>query len=171
MNYNQRMRRLALYILILISLLIVAVAESAVYEDAEFHQQKLTVDVNKVPTKVEKEATDCDAETIIPEPEPEPEDEGTYLGVFTITHYCPGKCCNGKWAGQTSSGAKPTPWHTIAVDPSVIPMWSTVYIEGYGEFVAQDSGGAIKGNRIDVLVSSHEEGKRLGVKEMKVYLK
>jgi len=40
----------------------------------------------------------------------------------------------------------------IAVDPNVIPLGSKVYVEGYGTAVAGDTGGAIKGNRIDVLV-------------------
>jgi len=42
----------------------------------------------------------------------------------------------------------------IAVDPSVIPLGSRVWVEGYGEAVAGDTGGAIKGNRIDVLLPS-----------------
>ena len=49
-------------------------------------------------------------------------------------------------------------------------MGSKVHIEGYGDFVAQDRGGAIKGNRIDVLVGSHAEALALGVKKMEVYL-
>lgn len=93
-----------------------------------------------------------------------------YLGTFTVTHYCPYGCCNGKWAGKTASGAVPVPWHTIAVDKRVIPMGSKVHIEGYGYFVAQDCGGAIKGNRIDVLVGSHSEADSLGIKKMEVYL-
>ncbi|GAA3326735.1 hypothetical protein GCM10020331_063860 [Ectobacillus funiculus] len=39
----------------------------------------------------------------------------------------------------------------IAVDPKVIPLGSKVWVEGYGEAIAGDTGGAIKGNRIDVL--------------------
>ena len=42
----------------------------------------------------------------------------------------------------------------IAVDPKVIPLGSKVWVEGYGEAIAGDTGGAIKGNRIDVLVGS-----------------
>lgn len=93
-----------------------------------------------------------------------------YLGAFTVTHYCPYGCCNGKWDGKTASGAIPTPWHTIAVDKRVIPIGSKVHIEGYGDFVAQDCGGSIKGSRIDVLVGSHKEALSLGIKEMEVYL-
>src|SRR5699024_8096610 len=42
----------------------------------------------------------------------------------------------------------------IAVDPNVIPLGSRVWVEGYGEAIAADTGGAIKGNRIDVLMES-----------------
>ncbi|MBF2455196.1 LysM peptidoglycan-binding domain-containing protein, partial [Listeria seeligeri] len=45
----------------------------------------------------------------------------------------------------------------IAVDPSVIPLGSKVYVEGYGEAIAADTGGAIKGNKIDVHLNSVQE--------------
>lgn len=46
---------------------------------------------------------------------------------------------------------------TIAVDPSVIPLGSKVYIPGYGYAIASDTGGAIKGNIIDLYMNSHDE--------------
>lgn len=98
------------------------------------------------------------------------ESKGTYIGTFRISHYCPCSICNGGYSG-TATGATLTPWYTIAVDPSVIKLNSTVYIDGYGEFKAQDTGSAIKGNRIDVCVSSHEEAYRLGVVYKDVYIK
>lgn len=97
-------------------------------------------------------------------------DKGTYIGRFRISHYCPCSTCNGSYMG-TSVGAPLTPWHTIAVDPSVIKLNSTVYIDGYGEFKAQDTGGAIKGNRIDVCVGSHTEAYKLGIVYKDVYIK
>jgi len=54
---------------------------------------------------------------------------------------------------------------TIAVDPSVIPIGSRVYIEGLGYFVAQDTGSAIKGKRIDVFMNDLEEALQFGVKK------
>lgn len=51
--------------------------------------------------------------------------------------------------GHTATGA-PVGVGTVAVDPSVIPLGSTVYIPGYGMAVADDTGGGIQGNRIDV---------------------
>ena len=56
----------------------------------------------------------------------------------------------------------------IAVDPSVIPLGSQVYVEGYGYAVAADKGGAIKGHKIDVFFPSKSDAYRWGVKKVKV---
>ncbi len=56
----------------------------------------------------------------------------------------------------------------ISVDPSVIPLGSKVYVEGYGEAIAGDTGGAIKGNKIDVFIPSKEDAINFGVKQVKV---
>lgn len=56
----------------------------------------------------------------------------------------------------------------IAVDPSVIPLGSKVYVEGFGEAIAADTGGAIKGNRIDIFIPSKQDAIDFGVKKLKV---
>lgn len=57
----------------------------------------------------------------------------------------------------------------IATDTSVIPMYSIVEIEGFGgRFIALDTGGAIKGNKIDILVNSTSEAKKFGRKNIKI---
>ncbi|MGL6175117.1 MAG: 3D domain-containing protein [Cellulosilyticaceae bacterium] len=93
------------------------------------------------------------------------------LGEFEITFYDDCKKCQGKWQGQTSSGKSPIAGECIAVDTDVIPMYTRVYIDGIGERIALDRGSAIKGNKIDVLVGSHDEAMTLGRKKgVKVYL-
>ena len=59
---------------------------------------------------------------------------------------------------------------TVAVDPSIIPLGREVFVEGYGLAIAQDIGGSIKGNRIDVFVDTEEEAYKWGRKTVKVYL-
>ena len=59
---------------------------------------------------------------------------------------------------------------TIAVDPRVIPLGSKVRMNGR-EYVAEDTGGAIKGKRIDLFVDSHSEAMRFGKKLIEVYVK
>lgn len=60
--------------------------------------------------------------------------------------------------------------HLIAVDPRVIPMGSTVYIEGYGYALAADRGGDIQGHVIDLLRPTHQQAVNFGIKRLKVYL-
>lgn len=120
-------------------------------------------DISDHMTVVQEEKTDCSS--VIDEEEP-----GTYLGTFRISHYCPCKACNGGW-NTTATGNPLTVGTTIAVDKSVIPLNSTVYIDGYGERIAHDTGGAIKGNRIDLLVATHEEAMNLGIVYRDVYLR
>lgn len=91
------------------------------------------------------------------------------LGRFKITHYCPCYYCTGSWGGShTASGTVPTAGRTIAVDPGVIPLGSQVIINGH-VYTAEDTGGAIKGNKIDIFVSDHSTALIYGVYYAEVY--
>ena len=59
---------------------------------------------------------------------------------------------------------------TIAVDPSVIPLGSKVYIPGYGYAIASDTGGAIKGNIIDLFMNSEQACLNWGRRPVTVYI-
>ena len=56
----------------------------------------------------------------------------------------------------------------IAVDPSVIPLGTKVYVEGYGYAIAGDTGGSIKGNKIDVFFPTKAEAFRWGCRKVKI---
>jgi len=86
----------------------------------------------------------------------------------TATAYTPN--CNG-CTGITATGVnvKSNPnMKLIAVDPNVIPLGSKVWVEGYGYAIAADTGGAIKGNKIDILVSSKSAAKNWGRKKVRI---
>ena len=85
----------------------------------------------------------------------------TYKGVYKITAYCPCVKCCGKTDGITASGEKAVEGVTVAMDKS-IPFGTKVYIDGVGERIVQDRGGAIKGNRIDLYFDSHQEALNFG---------
>ena len=89
------------------------------------------------------------------------------LGKFKCTAYCGCKKCCGHSHGITKSGTVATAKRTIAVDPRVIPLGTTVYIDGV-EYVAEDTGRSIKGKRIDIYFNSHEEAVNFGVQQMEV---
>lgn len=91
-------------------------------------------------------------------------------GVFKVTHYCDCEHCQGEYIGTTATGTAPKAGRTIAVDPDTIPLGSVVKINGQ-EYVAEDTGGAIKGNRVDIFVADHSEAMAKGIKEEVIYLK
>jgi 3D (Asp-Asp-Asp) domain-containing protein len=83
--------------------------------------------------------------------------------TFKVTAYCPCIKCCGKTDGITATGTVATAGRTIAVDPTVIPYGSEVILNGV-TYIAEDCGGAIKGNKIDMFFDTHEEALQWGVK-------
>lgn len=103
------------------------------------------------------------------------------------TGYCAGPDCSGwkfnwlglpvfssgpnegkfKIIGQTASGKMARPG-TVAVDPDIFPMGTKFYIPGYGYGVAQDVGGAINGNHLDLFFRLHSNAEKWGVQQKKV---
>lgn len=84
-----------------------------------------------------------------------------YLGTFKAYAY------NG--SGTTASGTKTKANRTVAVDPSVIPLGSKLIINGK-TYVAEDTGGFIKGKKIDIYMPSYDDCIQWGVRNVKVYL-
>lgn len=81
------------------------------------------------------------------------------------TPYCAG--CSGITATGIDVRSNPNQ-KVIAVDPSVIPLGSKVWVEGYGEAIAGDTGGAIKGNKIDILMPTQEQALAFGRKSITI---
>lgn len=95
---------------------------------------------------------------------------GKAMGEFKLTFYCACRSCSGGYGAGTATGTRCTEGRTIAVDPRVIPLGSKVYIEGFGDFIAEDTGGAIKGNKIDIYLNDHDRCYALGVARASVYV-
>lgn len=89
------------------------------------------------------------------------------LGLFRTTTYWPGDGY-GQVGRTTCTGAIATANHTIAVDPSVIPLGSRVRINGI-IYTAEDIGGAIRGNHVDIFVNNEGEASQIPMYSM-VYL-
>lgn len=87
---------------------------------------------------------------------------------FIATAYCPCEICCGKWSGgNTKSGTKPKAGRTIAVDPKVIPLGSTVLVNGK-KYIAEDTGSAINGKIIDIFHSDHKSALKWGRQKVQV---
>ena len=93
------------------------------------------------------------------------------LGTFKYYWYCREEyphICNDGAPYLTKLETKPTD-KTVAVDPNVIPLGSKLYINGE-YYIAEDTGGAIKGNRIDINCATHSEALNNGTGYVKVFL-
>lgn len=98
-----------------------------------------------------------------------------YLGEYTLTAYCACPICCGQWSnGYTATGTLATEGRTIAVDPGVVPYGSRVLLiwpDGtQHEYIAEDCGSGINGNRIDVFIADHEAARVFGVQHAAAYL-
>lgn len=80
------------------------------------------------------------------------------MGEFKLTAYCPCEECSEGWGVKTYSGKIAEEGRTIAVDRSVIDIGSKVKI-GDHIYTAEDIGGGVKGDHIDIFFDSHEEVK------------
>lgn len=91
------------------------------------------------------------------------------IGVFKVTAYCPKSCCCGDSAdGLTATMTTATPGRTLSVDPDVIPYGTHVTIGGH-EYIAEDCGGGIKNNHVEILFASHQEALNFGVRYLEVF--
>lgn len=95
-------------------------------------------------------------------------------GTYEITAYCGCTYC-ASGTGYTASGTLATEGRTIGVDPQIIPLGTTVRIEFENgtqrEYVAEDTGSAIKGQIIDLYFNSHQDALNFGRQKCQVYVK
>ena len=150
--------------------------ELILYKDNSKEGKKTTVaDASSTTTKVKQEKTTKEkkAQTntktskstkVSSSPEPSTGKEMTVTAT-AYTAYCEG--CSGTTAIGIDLRANPNQ-KEIAVDPNIIPLGSRVWVEGYGEAIAGDTGGAIKGNKIDVFIPSQNQALEWGRKKVKV---
>lgn len=95
--------------------------------------------------------------------------------AYTADYNSTGKNPGDRGFGITASGTKvkriPHGYSTVAVDPKVIPLGTRLYVEGYGYAIAEDTGGAIKGNKIDLYFHpGTQELRRWGNPKLNVYV-
>lgn len=99
----------------------------------------------------------------------------SHSAVFKVTHYCGcRKCCGSYSDGSESiaygaSGKRLEALVSVAVDPSVIPLGTVLHDAEGNLYRAEDTGGAIKGNRIDLFVGDHQKAINMGVREIELY--
>ena len=91
--------------------------------------------------------------------------QGSRYLTMVATAYAP-----GAGAGYITATGKKAGYGVAAVDPRVIPLGTRLYIPGYGYAVAADTGGSIKGNRIDLCFDTRDEAVKWGKRMVRVYI-
>lgn len=92
-----------------------------------------------------------------------------YIGTCTVTAYCPCVECCGRWADGVTATGLPAGPGIVAVDPNVIPLGSTVVVDGQ-RYLAADTGSGVEGLHIDICMASHEETVAHGVHAADVWV-
>ena len=89
---------------------------------------------------------------------------------MNVSAYCPCEKCCGKWTDGITASGKPAKGLIIAAPPQY-PFGTVMDVPGYGRAVVEDRGGAIRGNKIDLLFDTHQEALNFGRQklEVKVY--
>lgn len=100
---------------------------------------------------------------------------GTEPVLFTVTAYCSCRICCGNYSPEvtgreshTATGTVPQAGRTIAVDPRIIPYGTSVHIDGMGDYIAEDCGGSVRQNHIDIYFDTHEAAVAFGTKRLYV---
>ena len=168
------LRRFKILLCVVVILIAIMVLLGCVFEDVKIER---AIETNK---NIEQDKKTIEIETD-KEVGKEEVIELVSLGEFKLTSYCPCSICcnsfaynrpkdkNGKEIVYGSIGERLKEGYSIAVDPEVIPYGTEVIINGH-TYKAQDCGGAIKGNRIDVYYESHQDALNFGVQYAEVFL-
>lgn len=91
------------------------------------------------------------------------------IAEMESTAYTPDAGRGARATFRTATGRR-AEYGIVAVDPDVIPMNTLLFVEGYGFAVAADTGGAIKGNKIDVCVPTYSEARQWGRRTVRVHI-
>lgn len=172
---NEALRRVIVALLFLVAILIgcaagawVAVLRASAQEPTYEPVSEVCEESVSLPTENENPVVELLEPTV-----------ETETMTVRATAYCPCVKCCGVWSAEhtsrrgtdyvqkTTSGTVPEEGRTIAVDPTVIELGTTVIIGGC-EFVAEDTGGAIKGKKIDIFFDDHEEALDWGVRDIEI---
>lgn len=135
----------------------VAAAQAKAAADAKAAAQKAQAEAAQ---KAKASVNSSSSATIAAQPAAS---SGTVITVVATAYSDAGYTSNGMQTSRNPNG-----YSTIAVDPSVIPINSKVYVQGYGYAIAADTGSAIIGNRIDVFFPSPNDAHNWGARTVNV---
>lgn len=85
------------------------------------------------------------------------------MGLMKISYYCPCEICSEGYGRKTATQTCAEAGRTVAVDPDVIALGTKLLIDGE-EYIAEDVGGHVRGEHVDIFVDTHDETIEKGIK-------
>lgn len=169
---KRRMAELIVFLLIMLGICVSVMFVDAFANSLEKRDDNSNVVMDECNYIIDQ--FDDEIETIQPYEDPQESEkidvalDWHYIEDVTLTAYCHCELCCGEWASNrpngivyTASGAEAQAYHTIAVDPDVIPLGAWVEINGH-QYHAEDVGGCVNGNHIDIYFDSHDAAWEFG---------
>ena len=174
---NKSLLTYYIFVLVILSMAIYIFSfiDAQVYHLPKESKTKISY-IEEVVAEPESNMAKTNAE-VIKQESAEEKKEYISLGEFKLTAYCSCEKCCGIWAYNRPNGVvygaigeELKEGYSIAVDPNIISYGSEVIINGK-TYKAQDCGGAIKGNRIDVYFNDHDDALEFGVQYADIFIK
>lgn len=161
--------------LILVYIFFMHLSEISLLEEQQEAQNDQTVKIISVDGSLPGDDKEAEGYASLEAMGLEVEDLYEHTANFVVTSYCGCSKCCGKWSSGSDSnavgclGVKLTPYYSIAVDKSVIPLGTVLWDDEGNYYRAEDTGSGVKDHHIDVFTGDHEAALQAGVDSIRLY--
>lgn len=161
--------------LILVYIFFMHLSEISLLEEQKEAQNGQTVKIISVDKGLPDDDKEAEGYASLEAMGLEVEDLYEHTASFAVTSYCGCSKCCGKWSSGSDSnivgclGVKLTPYYSIAVDKSIIPLGTILWDDEGNYYRAEDTGSGVKGHHIDVFTGDHEAALQAGVDSIRLY--
>ena len=161
--------------LILVYIFFMHLSEISLLKEQQESQNDQTVQIISVDGSLPGDDTEASGYASLEAMGVKVEDLYENSAIFKVTHYCGCSKCCGKWSNGSDSnaigclGVKLTPYYSIAVDKSIIPLGTVLWDDNGNYYRAEDTGSGVKGHHIDLFTGDHEAALQAGVYYKQLY--
>ena len=161
--------------LILVYIFFMHLSEISLLKERQEIQNDQTVQIISVDGSLPGDDTEAKGYASLEAMGLEVEDLYEHTANFVVTSYCGCSKCCGKWSSGSDSnaigclGVKLTPYYSIAVDKSIIPLGTILWDDEGNYYRAEDTGSGVKGYHIDLFIGDHEAAVKAGVDNITLY--
>lgn len=161
--------------LILVYIFFMHLSEISLLQEQQELQNDQTVQIISVDGSIPGDDKEAEGYASLEAMGLEVEDLYDHTASFAVTSYCGCSKCCGKWSSGSDSnaigclGVKLTPYYSIAVDDSIIPLGTVLWDDEGNYYRAEDTGSGVKGHHIDVFTGDHEAAVKAGVDSITLY--